>query len=239
MADAQDLGSCPERGGGSNPSMPILNKKSKGRFLSFQWTQDFAYAIGLLTADGNLSSDGRHIEFCSKDIENVVHFQRCLNVGTKISLKKRGTPPLRLYHRTQIGDVALYRFLQRIGLRPKKSRTLGSIMIPEAVFPDFLRGLWDGDGGFTTFRHPESRRLQWKARISSGSPIFLQWLQGVIEEMYGFSGKTYLANRVHQLVYHKGNALRLLTVMYYQPHLVCLTRKRAQAELLSKTHYEI
>ena len=176
--------------------MPILNKNSKERFSSFRWTEDFAYATGLLTADGNLSPDGRHIEFCSKDIENVIHFQQCLNIGTKISLKKRGTPPPRLCHRTQVGDVALYRFLQEIGLKPKKSRTLGSMLIPEVVFPDFLRGLWDGDGGFTTFHHPETRRLQWKARISSGSPIFLQWLQGAIERMYGLSGKTYLTSSI-------------------------------------------
>ena len=112
-------------------------------------------------------------------------------------------------------------------------------MIPEAVFPDFLRGLWDGDGGFRTFHHPESKRLQWKARISSGSPTFLQWLQGIIERMYDFSGKIYLANRVHQLVYYKGNALRLLAIMYYQPDLVCLTRKKAQAESLLESHHEI
>ena len=113
------------------------------------------------------------------------------------------------------------------------------MLIPEVVFPDFLRGLWDGDGGFTTFHHPETRRLQWKARISSGSLIFLKWLQGAIERMYGLSGKTYLANRVHQLVYHKGNALRLLAIMYYQPDLVCLTRKKTQAESLIESHYEI
>jgi len=30
------------------------------------WSADFAYAVGLLTTDGSLSIDGRHINLTSK-----------------------------------------------------------------------------------------------------------------------------------------------------------------------------
>lgn len=31
------------------------------------WSPEIAYAVGLLTTDGSLSIDGRHIDFTSKD----------------------------------------------------------------------------------------------------------------------------------------------------------------------------
>ena len=154
----------------------------------------------------------------------------CLQLKTRISLKSRGTKPYRTYYRTQFGNVKLYRFLLELGLRPRKSRTLESVAIPKDFFADFLRGLWDGDGGFSTFKHPESRRLQWKARFSSGSRVFLDNLRGLIGTNYGLSAKLYQTSRVYQLVYHKDQGSHLLRIMYDRPgDVVCRARKREQA----------
>lgn len=35
--------------------------------IKIKWSPKFAYCIGLITSDGNLSKDGRHISFTSKD----------------------------------------------------------------------------------------------------------------------------------------------------------------------------
>ena len=201
----------------------------RSEFRRVVWTPEFAYAVGLLTADGNLSPDGRHLEICSKDRENVVHFQQCLNLQTKLALKGRGTPPFRTYYRTQCSHVSLYRFLERIGLHPRKSRTIKAIMVPPRYVADFLRGVWDGDGGLVTFRHPESRLTQWKARISSGSHAFLEWLRCTIEQRYAIPGKIYRTRHIFQLVYTKRTGSHLLRRMYYHPDVICLSRKRQQA----------
>lgn len=37
--------------------------------VKIKWSPEFAYAIGLLVTDGNLSPDGRHLNFTSKDRE--------------------------------------------------------------------------------------------------------------------------------------------------------------------------
>jgi hypothetical protein len=55
-----------------------------------KWSSNFAYAIGLLVTDGNLSKDGRHIELTSKDKEQIINFIYCLKIrnnkiGTKYS----------------------------------------------------------------------------------------------------------------------------------------------------------
>ena len=195
-----------------------------------EWTADLAYAIGLITTDGCLSGDGRHMEFCSKDVENVEHLRRCLGLRNVISMKKRGSAPFLEYYRVQFGNVRFYRFLQTIGLHPRKSRTLEKVNAPRQYFADFVRGLWDGDGSITSCRHPESRHLQWRAHLSSGSVKFLEWLGQAIQEFYGLTGDIQPTRKIHRLVYYKREGAKLLRIMYQRPDAVCLGRKRAVAE---------
>jgi len=37
--------------------------------IDFEWTPELAYVVGLLTTDGNLSKDGRHIAIKSADLQ--------------------------------------------------------------------------------------------------------------------------------------------------------------------------
>ena len=48
--------------------------KPKGK-VKIKWSADFAYAIGLIMTDGNLSPDGRHLCFTSKDIEQINNYK--------------------------------------------------------------------------------------------------------------------------------------------------------------------
>ena len=111
--------------------------KPKGR-VDLNWRPELAYAIGLLTADGSLSKNGRHIDFTSADIENITNFQTCLGlldmkVGTKRSTHNSNT----LYYRIQFGDVLFYRWLVEIGLSANKSLTVGRLQIQMSIFSIF------------------------------------------------------------------------------------------------------
>ena len=195
------------------------------------WSADVAYAIGLLTSDGNLSKDGRHIEFCSKDQELVEVFCRSLRLSNRIGTKKRGTVPRKLYYRVQFGDVAFYSFLMSIGLKKNKSLILGPVMVPEGYFPDFLRGLVDGDGNINVFKHPESKNPQLKVRVYSGSRVFLSALKETIKKIYGLSGGCLIKiGRVSCLNYSKKDSIVLLKKIYYNSKVPCLARKHKIAE---------
>lgn len=54
------------------------------------WRANFAYAIGLIASDGCLSKDGSHIDFTSKDLEQVENFRKVLGLKNRIGLKSRG-----------------------------------------------------------------------------------------------------------------------------------------------------
>lgn len=208
----------------SEAAINSLNAK-KGKILVFRWTSNLAYTIGLLTSDGNLSSDGRHLEFCSKDKELITTFIQCLRLKNLVSFKRRGTIPRKKYYRVQFGNVNFYKFLLSIGLTPCKSSTLGRLSIPSSFFPDFLRGVFDGDGNVNIVSHPGSQRLQLRTRISSGSETFLCWLKECIYKNLHIKGIIFDGIRCKTLTYHKRASLSLLNYIYYAKNLPCLMRK--------------
>jgi hypothetical protein len=203
--------------------------KAKGK-IKIEWSTGFAYAIGLIVTDGCLSKTGRHIDFTSKDLDLVKTFLRSLNIESKISQKVGGYPGSTTAYRVQIGDVQFYRFLKSIGVVQKKSRILGAIdPIPEPFFPDFIRGLFDGDGHFYSYWDP-----RWKSSFmyytvfNSASKKHLVWLQKTTRRLYGLKGHTTSArgDTLFSLKYAKKESNSLLKILYYQHDVPCLERKR-------------
>ena|SRR3989344_1371770 len=200
--------------------------KPKGN-VKIEWSPKFAYAIGLLTADGCLSKDGRHIDLTSKDKAQIVLFKKCLGLTTKLGLKYSGAGNL-AYH-TQFGDVLLYQFLLKIGLTPAKSKTLSRISVPEVHFCDFLRGYFDGDGSsYSHFDSVFKKSYRFYLSFTSASPVFIDWLRKTVNE--AFSVRGHLAhnrnNPYVQLKYSKKEAVILSEKMYYSKAVPCLERKR-------------
>ena len=99
----------------------------KPKSFTTTWSPEFAYAIGLFTADGCLSKDGRHLDFTSKDRAQVEIFKRSLRLSTKTARKCSGAGAI-AYH-TQFGSTIFYSFLKSIGLTQAKSKTLQSVAI--------------------------------------------------------------------------------------------------------------
>ncbi len=199
--------------------------KPKGN-VSIKWSSEFSYAIGLITADGCLSKDGRHISLTSKDKVQVETFKRCLNLSTKTSIKFSGSGNV-AYH-TQFGDVLFYKFLLSIGLSPAKSKTIVSVQVPNKYFLDFFRGYFDGDGcSFSFFDSvfPDSYRFY--ISFTSGSLKYLEWLRGRVSETCEVKG--YLCYYHHapyfQLRYAKKEAILISKKMYHPNRAPYLERK--------------
>ena len=202
------------------------------------WSKNLAYAIGLITADGNLSKDKRHIIFVSKDIQLIKTFKRCLGLQQKVCQKNSGYAPTKKYFFVQFGDVHFYNFLLHIGLRPSKSKTLREVKVPQRFFFDFLRGLFDGDGSIYSYWDK-----RWKssflfyAVIASASNDFIIWLQKKIYKLakiHGHITKCYYSE-IRQLKYAKREAKILLKKMYYSKKLPMLKRKYIKTCSIIKT----
>mgnify|MGYP000123670290 CR=1 FL=1 len=194
--------------------------------IRISWSPKFAYAIGLITSDGCLSSDRRHIIFKSIDKELVENIKIALSLKNKIGRSTRGGERIKKYFNIQFGDIIFYQFLNRIGLESAKSKTIKKVKVPDEFFVDFLRGLFDGDGTFYSSwdkRWPNSFVFQMS--FSSASLDFLKWLKLKLTTFYKVRGFICKGKGVFNLRYTKGYSKKLFSKMYYDENLLILLRK--------------
>lgn len=194
--------------------------------ISTTWSSGLAYCIGLLTADGCLSKDGRHIDLTSADIEQIEVFKGTLGLAIKTGVKKSASG--NLAYRTQISSVHFYSFLLSVGLTPAKSLTLGHLSIPNRFFFDFLRGYFDGDGSTHSYYDPIfPKSFRFYLTFCSGSKRYLEWLQAMTVGLCGAKGfiNTNRQNNYHVLRFSKKEAVALCKKMYYTDNIPRLERK--------------
>lgn len=209
-----------------SPSIILsMNRRSK---VKIKWSPNFAYAIGIITTDGNLSIDGRHINITSKDKEILLKSKICLGINNKIGRKSRGVSEDKKYYVLQFGDINFYEFLLKIGLMPGKSKKLTSLKIPTKYFSDFLRGCVDGDGTIVLANHPESRHKQLRLRLYSASLNFASWMMNEIKRTAKCKGGwIYSAKKkvVHAVCFGKEDSTKIIKFMYYNRVESYLQRK--------------
>lgn len=190
-----------------------------------------AYGIGLITTDGSLSPDMRHIIFVSKDLELIENFKKCFALDNKISSKKGGYSKEGKYFVIQFGNVKLYDWLLEIGLMSNKTKKIAELDIPDLYLPDFLRGHLDGDGNIRVYQdpiYPRSQRLY--TRFVSASHPHLIWLQNRIRSLLKLKGFIRRNTNTYELNYAKGESKILLPAIYHDKNVFCLQRKRKIVE---------
>jgi len=212
---------------------------------NFEWTPELAYIIGLLTTDGCLSNDGRHIIIRSSDIQLLRTFKKCLNLPNKISETFHNGWAKKRSYRIQFGNVQLYRWLLKIGLFPRKTYTIGELNVPKKYFSDFLRGHLDGDGDirtyrdyYNTYKNPKYIYDRIYTRFRSASKQHINWLRKNIYEILSIKGHTWerkpqrpdQTTSLWALKFAKKDSIKLLSWIYYNPEVPCLKRKRGIAE---------
>lgn len=204
-----------------------------------------AYAVGLITTDGNLSPDGRHISLTSSDHQLLKTFKHCLGLKNKITKNPNGSYSKKQCYKIQFGDISFYKWLQEIGLMPRKTSRVNEISVPNEFFKDFLRGHLDGDGSvvtykdsYNTFKNPKYVYTRLYLNFLSASPKHILWIYQRIKENINIQGDINNdANRkrnsnkmiIWKLRFAKKASLKLLPWIYYKPRLPCLERKRKTA----------
>jgi len=213
--------------------------------ISTLWKPNLAYIIGLLTTDGNLSKDGRHITMRSSDKDLLETFKICLGLQNRIAQSVNDGYAKKPSFRVQFSNVKFYRWLLEIGLFPAKTYTIGKIKIPDLYFRDFLRGHLDGDGSVFTYvdkynfyrgRNYINHRVY--VKFISVSQKHITWLYQTIDKLSPVKGslnyrKYKQSNYVPmwEIKFSKKESIKLLKWIYYENSLPCLNRKR---EIVSK-----
>lgn len=200
------------------------SQKNKGYVA--EWNSEIAYVVGLITTDGNLSIDKRHLNITSNDIQLLNTAKRCLKINNKITPKLSGFTKKKTCNHIQFGNVVLYKWLLGIGLMPNKTKVLGELKVPDRCFFDFLRGHLDGDGCIRKYQdsvYPNSQRLY--IRFYSASLKHIKWIQKKIEALIKIKGYIQNGKREFSLTFAKRNSLILLKYIYPEKDIPCLKRK--------------
>lgn len=214
--------------------MGVLKRK-----INIAWSGHFAYAIGLLTSDGNLSADKRHISFVSTDLQLVTNIKQALSLGNKIARRRR-IGNKKEYFAIQFGDKIFYHFLNTIGLWQAKSKSIQQVYIPNEYFSNFLRGLFDGDGTFYTFRDTRwPNSFGYQVSFASASFVFIQWLQKRLHALCAVKGFIRKGDGVFNLRYVKGDSRKLFSVMYAGDDILFLERKYYKMKTAFQMEQEI
>jgi len=192
----------------------------------------FWYLVGVIATDGCLSKDARHIDITSVDRDYLTQIRDAIKSRARVTMKRGGLGNT-AYH-IQLGSRVLYTKLLAIGLTPKKSLTLGPLLVPDKHFGDFLRGTIDGDGNIHCWVHPTNKHEQWFLRIYGSSRPFLGWLQDTIRRLWQVNGKIHINNRNPDT--HPGYVLKygklaskVILAQSYQPEALALGRKKSLA----------
>jgi len=208
----------------------------KPRGKPIKWSPEIAYVVGLITTDGCLSNDGRHIIMRSSDVPQLKTFKRCLQISNKISRTKNDGWAKKPAYRVQFGNIILYKWLLSIGLMPNKTKRIEALKIPNQYFFDFLRGHLDGDGCIRKYQdpiYPNSQRLY--IYFDSASLKYLQWLQKRIKYLLDVNGYLRRTRSIFRLTYAKRESLKILPKIYPNPNVPCLKRKYRKVQSVLET----
>ena len=228
--------------------IPTRRRGSRFADKHYEWSPELAYVVGLITTDGNLSSDDRHLTVTSADIDLLETVRTCLGINVSIATVIGGQSGNR-YYRLQWGDRAFYQWLLTIGLMPAKSLKLGPLAIPDDYMADFVRGCIDGDGSivtyidrYNTFKNENYVYERLFVSLVSGSYPFLEWIHTGITRLLNLGGGIFKRRKGRStywlLKYMKNDSIRLLKWLYHSPSVPCLARKRNKAlPFLSETDW--
>ncbi len=115
-------------------------------------TEEKAYWLGFLYADGSVGSKENKIELglAEKDLKHIEKFRDFMNITNKISYREK-TKSYRISFRSEQCKQDLI----DKGCVPKKSLILdfpNENQVPKHLIRHFIRGYFDGDGWFTNTR---------------------------------------------------------------------------------------
>lgn len=191
------------------------------------WTENIAYAVGVIASDGNLSKSRKRVQLKCADFELVSNLKKSLNIKEDIKTTKTKTG--RTHYYIMFTQPAFYDFLISIGIGPKKSHSIKHVLVPKKFFNDFLRGLFDGDGTFYTFWDTRWKNsFGYQISFSSASKAFISWLKKENTKNFSVKGFIRKGKNVYNLRYVKGDTRNLFKMMYYDKRSLSLARKRVK-----------
>jgi intein-encoded DNA endonuclease-like protein len=201
-----------------------MTKKVNVEFFD-QWSEQMAYVLGFIYADGCLSlNKGKYpmLIFGSTDLEVIETLKHVMESEHKINVR---TSAVRSpYYSLVICNTHMGNRLMELGVTVAKTKTKTFPQIPEPYVTHFIRGYFDGNGHFTSELH-KGVKTRLVSGFTTGSEQFAQGLRdklfqlGLREATVSLvqrnrTGLVEGATSYYQMRYYVHDTKRLYELMY-------------------------
>lgn len=116
-----------------------------------EWSAPMAWVLGLLYTDGYFrdTPTRKVIRLALNDLETLEKVSTALKYTGTIKERRQSYDKTNIIFVLELSREELFNDLRRIGLKPNKSLDMKFPDVPAQFIRHFIRGCWDGDGGFT------------------------------------------------------------------------------------------
>jgi len=155
------------------------------------WSHDMAYILGFWWADGNIYRDIFSISQKKSDEYILKNILSTMESDYPIHNSKS--------HNNSsfaIRSKEIIQSITKIGGTERKSKTCGFPNVPKEYMPDFIRGVWDGDGCITR----QTGRKSYFSALTSGSKKFVEQTQDTLRK----SIHEFMGGQIFKIVQKKG-----------------------------------
>lgn len=182
-------------------------------------TEEKAYWLGFMYADGNVSSEGHRLEMnlSINDISHMEKFRKFLKLENEIKVDSQADTG-RFKCRLSVRNKNLWQQLNNKGCVPAKSLILTfpkeEFFTNKNLIYDFIRGYCDGDGSLGLYTTRDGKT---KTEISFvGTPEFLNGLQNFLEISGYIRNKSSnnWKNKAYDLKYSGAKARQVARLLY-------------------------
>jgi len=175
------------------------------------WSADMAYVLGLLFTDGCVSKAGT-VALSINDLDLLEAIRSVMGSTHKIEPSKH-QKNLFIFH---FAREKMTQKLEDIGLIPNKSLVVKFPEVPFEYIPDFLRGVFDGDG--SVFFDKRNPKLQLVSTFTGGSQCFMIDLEKNLNRLGLPQRKIYKQQTkngyCYKIVYGHKDSIALFSVLY-------------------------
>lgn len=126
-------------------------------YFDFIDTEEKAYWLGFISADGYVGDDGITISLQYKDKEHLNKFLNNINSNSIIKYQKSTNS-----FRVSVYSKYIVDIMRKMGFNKNKSQTQTfPNCITNDLYKHFIRGVWDGDGSITILKRLKKRYINY------------------------------------------------------------------------------
>ena len=202
--------------------LPDGKKQIDSMFFNKIDTEEKAYWLGFLTADGYVKDNSIELALAEKDKKHVENFKIAIKSQHTISKKTSKMNNKTFYaYRINIKDKQMANDLRSYGLTNNKSYDahIPSEKIPSNLFRHYIRGLFDGDGSI--YKGVNGINIS----IVTGSKQMNEDLFNAIKKHLDIEMSIRTTRNLFELrLFSKKNVYKFLSWIY-DNNAICLERK--------------